>query len=119
MAYATPADVQAGMERILTPRQLTICEILLEEAAMIIDASSSAARNEIKKTVSCRMVRRAIGTAGDMPTGATQGSVSALGYSQSWTIGGGSVGELYLTKAEKQMLGIGSKIGARSPIEEV
>lgn len=30
---------------------------------------------------------------------------------------GGSVGELFLSKLEKQMLGAGNRIGARSPLE--
>jgi hypothetical protein len=49
--------------------------------------------------------------------GATQGSVSALGYSQSWTIGSGSTGELYISKVEKKMLGAGNAIGSYSPTE--
>ena len=65
------------------------------------------------------MVVRAIGDGTDLgvPVGATQGSMSALGCSQSWTINGGSTGELYLTKTEKQILGIGRAIGSRSPLE--
>ena len=50
--------------------------------------------------------------------GATQGSMSALGYTQSWTMGSnGSTGELYLSKLEKKLLGIGDRIGSRSPLE--
>ena len=50
--------------------------------------------------------------------GASQGSMSALGYSQSWTIGsGGSTGELYLAKTDKILLGMGNQIGAYSPAE--
>ena len=51
------------------------------------------------------------------PLGSTQGSVSAMGYSQSWTMGSGSAGELYLSKLEKKLLGVGDRIGARSPLE--
>ncbi len=51
--------------------------------------------------------------------GATQGSQSALGYSQSWTISGGASGELYLSKLEKQLLGCGNKIGSYSPVQEL
>ena len=51
----------------------------------------SAADAAIKKIVSCRMVIRALGdgSVSGVPMGATQGSMSALGYSQSWTISGG------------------------------
>ena len=54
----------------------------------------------------------------EIPMGASQGSMSALGYSQSWTMGGGSSGELYLSKTEKRMLGVGNDIGSYSPLQE-
>lgn len=38
-------------------------------------------------------------------------------YSQSWTMGSGSAGELYLSKLEKKLLGVGDRIGACSPLE--
>ena len=53
------------------------------------------------------------------PMGASQGSASALGYSQSWTMSGGSAGELYLSKLEKKLLGYGGRVGAHSPAEEL
>ena len=51
--------------------------------------------------------------------GATQGSMSALGYAQSWTMQGGSSGELYLGKTDRQLRGIGNRIGAHSPLEDM
>ena len=55
-----------------------------------------------------------------VPLGATQGSMSALGYSSSWTVGSsGATGELYLGKLEKQLLGMGNKIGSYSPTQEL
>jgi hypothetical protein len=66
------------------------------------------------------MVMRAMGDGETgVPVGATQGSMSGLGYAQSWTISGGSNGEVYLSKLEKQMLGEGNSIGSYSPIEEL
>ena len=68
------------------------------------------------------MVMRIIGTepsADNVPIGATQGSISALGYSQSWTMSGGASGELYLSKTEKRMLGVGNSIGSRSPVQDL
>ena len=69
------------------------------------------------------MVIRALGDGGDaggVPMGATQGSMSALGYSQSWTIGsGGATGELYLGKTDRQILGLGNQIGSYSPVQEL
>lgn len=120
MSYATVESVQNGLQTPLTEQQIQTCTHLLEEAAIYIDSLKSSASAEVKGVVSCRMVRRSLGSANDVPLGATQGSMSALGYSQSWTIGAsGSVGELYISKAEKQMLGVGNKIGSKSPIEEV
>lgn len=93
----------------------------MEEAAVIVDAVALTAALEAKHVVSCRMVRRAIGdgTSGAYPLGATQGSMSGLGYAQSWTMQGGSSGELYLGKTDKTLLGIGNRIGAYSPLEDM
>ena len=120
MAYATTDQVAAGF-RDLTDEEITICIQLLEEAAIIIDTYNVAASDEAKSVVSCRMVRRCLADSGlsGMPLGATQGSISALGYSQSWTVSSGSTGELYLSSLEKKLLGRGNKIGARSPLEDM
>ena len=119
MAYATVNDVQARMTRQISIAEQSVCSNLLDDAAVIIDAHNSAADIEAKKLVSVRMVTRALGDGTDagIPMGATQGSMSALGYSQSWTIGAGSAGELYLGKLEKKLLGTGDHIGSYSPTE--
>ena len=122
MAYATVADVQARMMRTMSPDEQAVCSNLLEDAAAIIDAYNASASVDAKKVVSCRMVLRALGdgsTDAGIPMGATQGSMSALGYSQSWTIGAGSAGELYIGKLEKKLLGTGDHIGSYGPVEEL
>ena len=122
MGYATTTDVQERMTRSLSTRELTVCATLLDDAAAIIDAYNAEATSSIKKIVSCKMVIRAIGDSGSaagVPVGASQGSMSALGYSQSWTMGTGSVGEVYLSKSEKILLQCGNKIGSYSPVEEL
>lgn len=120
MKYAEVSEVEAGF-RPLDQEEQTRCDALLQEAAIVIDAFNAQADAERKKLVSCRMVRRQLDAGGQgavtFPTGASQGSASALGYSQTWSMPGGSVGELYLSKLEKQLLGVGSKIGACSPLE--
>ena len=122
MVYATVEEVEAGF-RVLTDEEAARCLYLLEEAGAIIDAFSADAAADVKKLVSCRMVRRLLGdgTGGETPLypmGATQGSATALGYTQSWTMGSsGSAGELYLSKLEKKLLGAGNRIGAASPVE--
>lgn len=119
MAYATYTDVQARMTRTMTESEQSICTALLDDAAIIIDTYNADASSDVKKLVSCRMVQRALGDGNDygIPMGATQGSQSGLGYSQSWTITNGSSGEIYLSKIEKQLLGVGNKIGSYSPVE--
>ena len=121
MAYATVSDVQARMTRQMSVAEQSVCSNLLDDAAVIIDAYNSEADAEAKKLVSVRMVTRAMGDGTDagIPMGATQGSMSALGYSQSWTIGAGSAGELYLGKLEKKLLGYGNVIGSYSPTQEL
>ena len=121
MAYARIEDVQARLSRELTEAEKTAGETLLDDAAGIIDAFAPDANIDIKKIVSCRMVMRAIGDANNagFPMGATQGSMRGLGYTQSWTIGSGSNGELYLAKIEKEMLGVGDNIGSYSPVEDI
>lgn len=120
MAYATIEDVQGRILRTLDSDEEDVVTNLLDDAAVMIDAYAPGASAEIKKVVSVRMVIRAIGDGQDgVPVGATQGSVSALGYSQSWTISSGSVGELYLGRTEKNLLGVGNKIGSYSPVEEL
>lgn len=122
MAYATVEDVQARMTRDMTVDEQAVCSTLLDDAAVLIDAYNVNASDDAKKVVSCRMVIRALGDgeSSGVPMGATQGSQSGLGYSQSWTIAtGGSVGELYLGKTEKTLLGVGNKIGSYSPTQEL
>lgn len=121
MSYATTADVQERMAKTLSEEESNMCAVLLDDAAVFIDAYNKDAEAEIKRIVSCKMVIRAMGdtdSAAGIPIGASQGSMSALGYSQSWTLGNGSVGELYLSKAEKKLLGAGNRIGSYSPIQE-
>ncbi len=116
IAYATVKQVEAGF-RELTDDEQEKCKALLEEAAVLIDSVAYNAPSDVKRVVSCRMVRRSLGDGSDVsvPLGATQGSMSALGYSQSWTISNGSSGELYLGKTDKQLLGLSNKIGASNP----
>lgn len=125
-AYATCEDVEKGY-RELTEDEQEKATALLDEAAIIIDAyiidayASPAAEIEAKKVVSCRMVRRAMGdeTGLQIPMGASQGTVSGLGYSQSFTYGTGASGELYLTKQDKKLLGVSGQIGSYSPVEDL
>lgn len=121
MAYATVAEVQARMTRTLSTDEQAICSTLLDDIAVIIDAYNAEAVLSAKNLVSCRAVIRQLGNGeeSEIPIGATQGSMSGLGYSQSWTVSSGSTGELYLSKLDKKLLGCGNAIGAYSPVEEL
>ena len=123
MGYATVEDVQGRMSTTMSESEQAVCENLLEDAAAIIDTFAPDADADAKKYVSVRMVIRSLDTSSDggFPIGTTQSSQSALGYSASFSLSNGSgYGELYLSKLEKQMLGIiSNKIGSRSPVERI
>ena len=123
MGYAIVEEVEVGF-RTLTQEERERTAALLEEAALVIDTYGKDADPDVKRLVSCRMVRRQLGESDSeggvsFPMGSTQGTATALGYSQSWTMSGGSSGELYLSKLEKKLLGVGSRVGARSPLEDL
>lgn len=117
MKYAKFSDIQDRCRKKIEEEKL--CNALLEDAAVIIDTYNRIAPADAKKLVSCNMVIRAIGGGEDtqVPIGATQGTVSALGYSQTWSMSSGTSGELYLSKLDKKILRTGVKIGFKSPIE--
>lgn len=122
MAYATVEDVQARMVRTMSEDEEAVCSVLLDDSAAMIDAVALNATAEAKKVVSCRMVIRALGdgSASGYPIGANQGSMSGLGYSQSWTVSaGGSTGELYIGTADRRLLGLSNSIGSYSPAQEL
>lgn len=121
VTYATVADVQARLLWPMNADEQRVCATLLEDAAVLIDQVAPEADLNAKKVVSCRMIVRSLGT-GDagVPVGATQGSQSALGYSQSWTMGsGGAAAELYLSRIDRRYLGAGNRLGSHSPVEHL
>ena len=119
MTYATVKDIEDRLGRILEEQEAGTAEALLEDAAVIIDSYNAQANPDVKKIVSVRMIIRALpSSATDIPVGATQGGISALGYSQNWSLGSGSSGELYLGRLEKKLLGV-AKIGTYSPVEDL
>ena len=116
MAYATCEDIH--QRRNLPMNDWERCTALLEDAAVIVDAYNQEASEAAKKLVSCNMVIRVMESEQEsVPIGTTQATTSALGYSQSWTNSNGS-GELYLTKLDKRILGVGNRIGFLNPFQE-
>lgn len=113
MAYATYEDIQRrnGMDVL----DMDYVTALLDDAAVIVDAYNRNASEAAKKLVSCNMVIRTIGSRDEgVPIGTTQATTSAMVYSQTWTNANGS-GELYLTKLDKKILGVGNRIGCTNP----
>ena len=113
MAYATYEDVQKRKD--MGGLNVDSVTALLDDAAIIVDAYNKNASDDAKKLVSCNMVIRAVESSNEgVPIGTTQATATALGYSQTWTNSNGS-GELYLTKLDKKILGVGNKIGSSNP----
>ena len=121
MAYATVSDVEARTTRVYTTEEESVITSMLDDAAVLIDATGTTAGDDVKLVVSCRMVIRAMGSGDDygFPIGASQGSMAAGGYTQSWTISGGQSGELYIGKTERTLLGLGNRLGANNPVGEL
>ena len=122
MSYATIRDIELRTGKTYSAAQKKQLTAMLFDAAVLIDAYNKSASEKAKHVVSCRMVIRAFCDQDEatFPLGANQGSMSAGGYSQSWTIGsGGGAGELYLGKADKALLGVGNRIGSYSPVQEM
>lgn len=119
MAYATLTDVQTRATRQYTRDEQAVITALLDDAGVMIDVACKTATPAAKRVVSCRMVIRAMGDGSvyGPPMGATQGSMAAGGYTQSWTMSGGATGELYIGKAERQILGAGNRIGVTEPLK--
>jgi len=119
--YATYEDVQARMNKTLTSSEQALCNTLLGDAAVMIDNYNSKASADAKKIVSCRMVIRAMSVDDTIPYGSIQGTMTAGNYSQTFQMpSNGSVGELYLSKTDKDLLGgHGNSIGSYSPVQEL
>ena len=118
----TVSDVQARMLRTLSSDEQALAATLLSDACVMIYTIAPDAPDNAVKVVACRMVIRALGdgsSAAGVPVGATQASMSALGYTQSWTVSGGAAGELYVSKSDRRLLGLGDAIGSRSPTEDL
>ena len=122
MAYATIEDIEMRTGKVYTESEKVQLAALLCDAGVLIDSYNANATADAKRVVTCRMVIRAFATDEDVsyPLGATQGSMTAGGYTQSWTVGnGGGSGELYLGRTEKMLLGSGNSIGSYSPTQEM
>ena len=106
MAYASHADVEARW-RTLTAAEEAQADTLCADASAIIDSlvTVDASKLELAKVVVCNMVIRAMSAAATDSFGLSQASMTAGPYTQSWSYANPS-GDMYLTKLDRQMLGI-------------
>ena len=114
MAYATVNDLEARW-RTLTDSERAVAQALLDDAAVLVDSFGSPSSEAAALSVSCSVVRRAMGAYGADLFGVSQASMSAGGYQQQMTYSNPS-GELYLTRQERRMLGFGGgRLGTARP----
>lgn len=106
MAYASHSDIEARW-RELSATEEAQADTLCADASAIIDSLVTVGNDklELAKVVVCNMVIRAMSSAQSDNFGLSQGSMTAGVYTQSWSYANPS-GDMYLTKLDKQMLGI-------------
>ncbi|MGX9349172.1 Gp19/Gp15/Gp42 family protein [Microbacterium sp. KNMS] len=113
--YATVSDLEARW-RTLTPEEQARAEVLLEDAAVRLDAacppSDPPTVQELaaRKIVSCEMVKRAMvtGSSGSGGLGVTSVQQGAGPYQETVQFSN-PTGDLYLTKADRSLLGCGKQ----------
>lgn len=112
MAYATVEQLESRW-RPLTPGERSRAAVLLDDAAVRLDAayppSDPATAHElaVREIVSCEMVKRAMaGPEGLDGVGVTSLQMGAGPYQQT-TQFSNPTGDLYLTRADKRLLGGG------------
>lgn len=112
MAYATWEDVQDRW-RTLTPDEQSMATTLLEDAVVELDAacppSDPPTEHElaVRKIVSVRMVKRSMaGPAGGIGVNSVQMGAGPYQETYQYT---NPQGDMYLTKADRKLLGCGGQ----------
>ena len=105
MAYATVSDLEARWKTLDTAAR-AVAEAKLGDAATLIDSYGTPKSADAAKTVSCNAVMRAMSALSADSFGVTQESMTAGSYQQQRTYSNPS-GDLYLTRQELKMLGLG------------
>ena len=107
--FASPADL-ASRWRVLSDSEIVRANALIDDASSLIRDLCTDWNEKPEaslRRVTCAMVRRAMTSpAGDDISGVSQQSMTSGPYTQQWTFSN-PTGDLYLTKAERQSLGIG------------
>ena len=112
MAFATVADLEARMGRELTSDEEAQASVLLDDAAAMLTAligfidPDDAIQAQNLKQVSCSMVKRSMmsGTSGAF--GVDEATATMGPFSQRVQYAN-PAGDLYVSKAERAILGIG------------
>lgn len=110
-AYATWEDVEARW-RALAASEQALATTLLEDAAVELDGTCppstppTARELAVRKIVSVRMVKRAMMSPGGVGVNSVQ---QGAGPYQETVQFSNPMGDLYLTKADKRLLGCGGQ----------
>ena len=120
MAFADVSDIESRW-RPLSADEESRASVLLDDAsamlaAMLVVDEDDEQQEELLEIVCCNMVIRAMSASESDAFGASQMSMTAGPYTQQWTYSNPS-GDMYLTRAEKRLLGIStSYIGTIRPM---
>lgn len=113
MAYADVTDIEQRW-RALDADEQARAAVLLEDASamlasMVTVDDSDQRQAQALKMVCCNMVIRVMSAGTSAMFGATNASMTGGPYTQSWTYEA-PTGDMYLTKAEKALLGVSAMI---------
>lgn len=111
MAFAEVSDIESRWRELSTTEQ-TRASVLIDDASAMLTAlvnvdTDDEEQAQLLKQVCCSMVIRAMSATESDAFGASQMSMTAGPYTQSWNYANPS-GDMYLTKLEKRLLGITS-----------
>lgn len=119
--YATIDDLEARW-RTLSAGERTRAEVLLEDAAVRLDAlcapsePPTAQELSARKIVSCEMVKRAMASpSGIEGVGVTSLQTGAGPFQQTQQFSN-PTGDLYVTKADRLLLGCGAQVAFTVPM---
>jgi phosphoglucomutase len=111
--YAEVTDVAARFARELSADEQARAETLIESASVYIEALARTDDEAALREVCVNLVVRAMGASEDT-YGATSMTTAAGPYSETRTYSS-PVGDFYLTRLDRRLLGMGGSIGFARP----
>lgn len=113
MGFAEVSDIEARWRELSTSEESRAAVLIDDASAMLkklVDVDVADTRQlELLKIVCCSMVIRAMSATESDSYGASNMSMTAGPYTQSWTYSN-PTGDMYLTRQEKRLLGIASSV---------